>query len=298
MSLNTRILRVTLAMDSGDVVLDQGLQLRIRINKKALAIQNRATIDITGLSTQLRETLLSKFTAWNRRLLNMANVAESMIGVKIEAGYTVNGLEQSSVVFTGQVVQCDPVSGPPNIAVRITCFSRQIDKTNFISGNAPSSTTFYQYVQWAGTQMGFSPSNIICDTSYNDVTVGNVARSMFAQQSLLIDIQDMYKPNVAAFIDDDQLIVKDRNKIINLNEITNVNSFVGIPFWNEWGVEFTTLFVTAIKLATGVNLTSIMNPSLNGQYIVMELDYSLTSRDRDFYLKANCNPPATTTSST
>jgi hypothetical protein len=149
-------------------------------------------------------------------------------------------------------------------------------------------------VQWAGKEMGFSSDNIICDTSYNDVIVGNPGRSMYAHSSLLIDIQDMYKPNVAAFIDDDQLIVKDRDKIINLSEITKVTTFVGIPSWTEWGVEFTTMFVVGIKLATGVKLTSIMNPSLNGEYVAMEIDYSLTSRDKDFYVKVGCNPAAIT----
>lgn len=298
MSLKTRVLRATFTMESGDVVLDQGLQLRVRVNKKALAIQNRATIEVVGLTTQFRETLLSKFTAWNLRALNMAAIAESLVQVKIEAGYVVDGTEQSSVIFKGQVALCEPTSGPPNIGVRITCFSRQVDKSNFISSNAPSSTTFYQYVQWAGKQMGFSDENIICDTSYNGVTVGNPARSMLAHQSLLIDIQDMYKPNVAAFIDDDQLIVKDRNKIINTNAITDVKSFVGIPSWTEWGVDFTTMFLIAVRVASGVNLTSTMNPSLNGQYVVMEIDYSLTSRDRDFYMKISANPPSNATTAT
>jgi len=248
MTLDTRILRVILSMPGGDVTLDQSINLKIKISKAALAIQSRAAIDVTGMSKSLREQLLSQFTAWNKRLVDSGRASQKWINVKIQAGYKTTRGELVSTVFKGQVVLCEPTAAPPNVGVRITCFTRQIDKTAFVSEPAPASTTFYRYVEYAAKQMGFG-ANFVCETSFNDVVISNPARSILVVSALLIDIQSMYRPNVAAFVDDDVLIVKDRNRIINPSEVANVTKFIGIPTWNEWGIEFRCMFDGYIKLA-------------------------------------------------
>jgi hypothetical protein len=291
MALTTRILKATLSMPGGDVVLDQTLEMKIKISKAALAIQNRATIDVIGLTTSLREQLLSQFTAWKKRQVETGQIQQNWINIKIEAGNDDNTNSEPSVIFKGQVVLCEPSSPPPNIGVRITCYSRQIDRTSFISTPAPAQTTFANYVAYAAAQMGFD-KNFICDTSYNDVVIYNPARSIHVAAALLIDIQNMYRPDVAAFIDDDILIVKDRNKIINPSNVAQVTEFIGTPSWTEWGVDFTTLFNPSIRLAQAAALTSLMNPSLNNTYVIMELEYDMTTRGTAFYVKASGSPPA------
>lgn len=293
MALKDRILKVTFTMPDGSVtVLDQSLQLRIKINKAALTLQNRASIDVTGLTTQLRESLLSQFTLWNKRLIDTGNLTRPVwVDVKIEAGYVIDGVDQSSVVFIGQVASTEITSPPPDISVRISCYSRQVDKTSFITSPAPSNISFANYVAWAAKQMDLG-TNFICDTSYNDVILTNPARSALTRSALLIDIQSQYRPNVAAFIDDNFLIVKDIDKIINPKVVPLVDELIGIPSWNAWGIEFTTFMNGAIKLANGVQVKSKMNPSLNGQYVLMQLEYDLCSRDKPFYVKGGASLPA------
>lgn len=303
MSLKKRILKVTLSMPAGDVVLDDTLSIHARISKAALAIQNRAVIDITGLSQTLREQLLSQFTAWNKRQVDTGQADQNWINITVEAGYytpaatvAAGGFatpenRQTSIIYKGQIVLCDLAAGPPNTTVRLTCYSRQIDKTTFISTPAPSQTTFYNYVKWAAQQMGFA-NNFICDTSYNDVVIYNPARSLYVNAALLIDIQNLYKPDIAAFIDDDLLIVKDRNKIINPSNISNVNEFIGTPCWNEWGVDWTCMFDPTIKLAQATAIQSSMNPGTSGTYVVTALEYDLASRNGPWYVKSSGSPPA------
>lgn len=303
MPLNDRKIKVTISLPNGDVIIDESLKVNIRIHKAALAIQNKATIDVVGLSTALRVQLLSQFTAWHKRQVETGQASQDWINVQIEAGYAssnsglvnssagASSTNNTSIIFIGQIVLCEPTSAPPNIGVRITAYSRQIDKTTYISSPAPAQTTFYQYVQWAAQQMGFG-SNFICDTSYNDVQILNPARSILTTGALLIDIQNMYRPDVAAFIDDNQLIVKDRTKIIDSSEISNVTQFIGTPMWTEWGVNFACLFDPTIKLAGAANITSIMNPGVNGTYVILELEYDITSRDTPFYVRVGASPPA------
>lgn len=290
MALKKRILQVTLKLPSGDVVLDASLNLRVKIHKAALAIQNRATIDVIGLTGSLREQLLSQFTAFNKRKVESGSTEQKWIDVEIKAGWDGDTVE-SSLVFKGQVVLCEITSTPPNIGVRLTCFTRQIDRSKSLTETAPDKLKFKDYVAWAAGQMGFG-SNFVCNTSYNDQQVENPARSIFIASALLIDIQNMYRPDVAAFVDDDFLIVKDRNKILNPSQAAKVSDFIGIPTWTEWGISFTCLFDQSVRLAQGATLTSIMNPSLNGSYVIMEIEYDLTSRDVPFYVKASGSPPA------
>lgn len=290
--LNKRVMRATLEMPGGSVVLDDQLDLRFRIRKAALALQNRANVIVFGLSQSLREQLLSQFTAWNKRQVESGMQEQKWINATLEAGYVdEDGVETSCVVFKGQVVLVNLVSVPPDIGISIDLYTRQIDRSKFVSSFAPVNTTFAEYVKWAAGEMGLS-DRYTCETSFNDQTITNPSSGSLVVSALVVDIQDAKRPDVAAFVDDDYLVVKDRSKLINPSEIAFIKQFVGIPTWTEWGVEFETLFDTTVKLAHGVDLESKMNPSLNGQYVVVSLEYDLTSRDIPFYVKGEAAPPS------
>jgi hypothetical protein len=304
MALRNRILTVALSMPGGLVTLDQSINLKVNIHKASLAIQNRATIDIIGLTGSLREELLSQFTAFNQRQVTAGQLEQKWIDVEVKAGWdtpskysTGSTIQQPSTVFKGQVVICELTSSPPNIGIRLTCFTRQIDRTANISTTAPDKITFKEYVTWAANELGFGPNlkNVSYDVSdkYSNIIQYNPARSMFVKARLLIDIQNKYRPDVAAFVDDDILIVKDISAILNPSQTANISEFIGVPTWTEWGVSFKTLFDQSIRLAQGVKLNSVMNPGLNKYpYVVLELEYELTSRDNAFYVTANANPSA------
>lgn len=316
MPMPQRILIVTLSMPGGDVVLRENIQMDISVSKAALAIQSRASVTLYGLSTTLRQQLLSQFTAWNKRrietggslIINGQTVTNpNFINIKIEAGYGIVRPNfgssvfayslQTALIFVGQVVLVDPVSEPPNIGVRLTCYTRQIDKTKFVTEPAPEAPTFQQYVEWAARQMGFitdTANNLTFDCSPDIANrpLQNPSRSTYVAAALLIDIQNTFRPDVAAFVDNDQLIVKDKNKIINIGAISVVKSFVGTPIWTEWGVTWTTLMDSTLKLAQGATITSSMNPGVNGTYVITELEYQLSSRSNNFYSKASGSPPA------
>lgn len=279
-------------MPTGDVELTEQLNLKVRVSKAALNIQNKATIEVAGLSTELRAQLLTQFTAWNKRLVSEIIIQnQPYVNVTISAGYLENGIISLSTVFVGQVVLCEPASPPPDIVVKITCFTRQVDKTSFITSLPPTKMRFYDFVAWAANEMGFG-TNFRCDTSYNDREITNPSGSFYTRGSLLINIQDMYRPDVVAFVDDEVLIVKDRDKVLNPDQVPKLYEFVGIPSWNEWGIEAQVLYDPNIRLANAIEVFSVMNPSMIGQYVVTSLDYDLASRDVPFYVKATGSPPA------
>lgn len=299
MALTDRIITVKFSLAGKTVVVDESINIKIRAQKAALAIQNRCTIEIIGLTTALREALLSQFTAWDNRKVQTGRQEQKWVGVEVTAGYKAPSrrlpgqqVAQPSVIFKGEVTLCELISTPPDTGVRLTCFTRQIDKTKWTTTDrAPVNVPFNKYVEWAAGQMGFG-SNFICKTDYDSKIQPNPAQSISIVSALLIDIQNLYRPDVAAFIDDGMLIVKNKNAILNPEQTVKIDQFVGIPSWDEWGVSFVCLFNPAIRLAQGVDLKSSMNPSVNQRYVVVELEYELASRDNQFYVKVGASPAA------
>ncbi|WP_175692740.1 baseplate hub protein [Burkholderia ambifaria] len=290
MAIGSRILKVTFSLQNGDVVLDETIEMRVRVRKMALAIQNKCSIEVSNLSGTLRETLLSQFTQWRYRNVVAGLADPNYVNVKVEAGYRSSSSDAITTIFEGQVVTATPVSAPPTIGIRLDCFSRQIDKTAFVTEPAPTSGTFKSYVEWAGKQMGVA--HTICDTSYDNQVLNNQFATANRVSSLIIQIQDAFKPAVAAFIDNNTLIVRDLNKVIGASQMVSVNEFIGTPMWTDWGIEFECLMNPAISLVNAATVTSKMNPSLNGTYVVYEVTYDLTSRDTPFYMKVSGLPPA------
>ncbi|WGN90794.1 hypothetical protein [Burkholderia phage vB_BglM_WTB] len=313
--MRARILRVTLTVNGTDVVLDEGYWLKVSIQKAALGLMNRAVIEVANLPKTLREQLLSQFSLWQRRVRSQNPSGAASVPVKIEAGYSAApaaasptasggtpapgtsatataGSSTPSVVYIGEISTVTPVSGPPDTIVSIECLTQSVDRTQFISSPAPENPTFSALIMWANRELELSQPPII-ETRYANVNLGfNPARSMIVRSAIVPFLNSVKSPEVGAFIDDGQLIVKDADAIINPADAANVTDFIGIPMWDEWGVNFTSLFDPSIKLAHAANLTSIMNPAVNGQYVLTTLEYNLASRETPFYVRAYGSPPA------
>ncbi|MFX1674390.1 hypothetical protein PWR63_19335 [Paraburkholderia sp. A2WS-5] len=291
--LAIRKLSVTFHMPGGDVVLDETLNLRVHVTKDCMSSQNEAVIEVTNLTGSLRQQLLSQFTAFNRRKTAAGQISPVYLNMQIDAGYIYpDGTSTVSTIYHGQVVECGVVSPPPDVTVRIKCYTHQVDKTTYLDQPPPYSMTFKELALWAGNQMGFDNQHIICETSFDNAIVNNAARSTYVAGDLPLYLEQYYQPNVAAYIDDDFLIVKDRYSILNPSDTATLSEFIGIPCWTEWGVEFTTYCDPTIKLAQAANITSLLNPSLNGSYVVMQINYELASRDAPFYCHVQACPPA------
>jgi hypothetical protein len=294
MPLAVRILNIIFEMHDGTkVVLDHTLHFSAKIHKDALAPQNTCTISIYNLTKTRREQLLSQFTAWNRRIVNTTNVVAAgqnkYINVTVEAGYVSGGKNTTAVVFVGQVVEVTMASAPPDLGIRIECYTRQLDKTNRRTNRPPPQATFLEYAQWVGRQMDVP---VVCETKVNDSKDWRHSVGTQWVSNLIIDLQDSYKPNVVAFFENGTLIVRDLDRVITTAEIVDVEEFIGTPMYTEYGMQFKALFNPRITLVSAVRLKSLMNPSLNGQYILQSIDYELASREVPFYVSGSGSPPA------
>lgn len=295
MPLGRRVLRVTFNMPQGDVTLDETLDMHVKIQKAALCQQQQCDIVVNNLTASLRASLITQFTSWNKRNIENGQpnaTQQSFIGVTVQAGYSTPGQPQPNIitVFSGQVALAGPMGELPNMAVKITAYSQQISKVQYITQVPPGQMTFKKYAAWVAAQMGV---NLVCQTSYDNVVVTNPAASIHTVGDLLIDIQNYYHPDVAAYVDNNTLYVRDVNAVITTASQVTIDEFINMPLWDEWGVEFECLFNPQLLLSCAATLVSTMNPSLNNVgYVVYAIVYDLTSRDTPFNMKVNGAPPA------
>lgn len=241
----------------------------------------------------MREDLLSTFTAWNKRRVEttpiVARGQNPYVNVTVEAGYSSAGSIATSKVFVGQVVEVKPGRMPPDLSVQIECFTRQLDKTTRRTNPPPENSTFREYAQWVADQTN---SPLICETSFNDSRNWNHSSATQWVYNLIIDLQDMYKPDIVAFYENGTLIVRDKDKVVSIADKVTVSEFIGTPMYTEYGMQFKALFDPRITLVSAVKLNSKMNPSLNGDYVLQTVEYELASREANFYVTGFGSPPS------
>ncbi|MGF7132072.1 hypothetical protein P3T40_003555 [Paraburkholderia sp. EB58] len=297
MPLKQRVLRadITLPNAAGSsITLDQSLDIKVKLSKAVFMNQQICEIVVTNLSASLRESLLSQITAFNRRNVETGVVTAGLYAsVSVTAGYIQPGTPPqmlTTTIFTGQIVRCDPVGELPNLAMKLTCYSQQLIKTQFMT-QPPGSATFGGYCQWVADQLGLS---LYLNTSKAGQKVTNPGAANQSMGQLLPELQRFYYPNVVAWIDNNTLYVSDANKVVAQNGTVAVNEFVnGFPVWTDYGVTFGCLFNPSIFVGSACILKSTMNPSLNNVgYVVTMIEYDLTSRQDAFDMRIQAAPPA------
>lgn len=91
---------------------------------------------------------------------------------------------------------------------------------------------------------------------------------------------------VNAYVDDGSLIVKDYGQPLRgtVRQLDLATGLIGIPEFTERGLKVQMLFDRLVKLGSGINVQSVINPAANGTYSVYKLGFDLANRDTPFYL--------------
>lgn len=274
---------------------DSALYIGVQSAKHLLQIQNEAQILIRGMRPDIRQLLLSSFTAWNYRKRFVNNYAY----VEIFAGYE-SSIKRfaGSRIFIGDIVVCKPEGEMPNVDIAITAYTRMIDRTDLIPSSIPNKGTFKSIASAAAKAAGMG---IDCKTSIDNRVISNfgvfqlnpVGEPMrFNVQAAIAYLNAVEPDKVVAWVDDDKVLVRDIGEAVG-TDIPKISTFVGNPpIWTEWGITFTTLFTPQLRLGGAFEVDCVTLPKLNGQYVTTSLAYNLTSRERPFYVTVKSTPPA------
>jgi hypothetical protein len=297
MPLQKRVIRLKFKFQGGsEKVIESiggNLNIKVRINKAASSLQQQCSIEITNLTLVDQALLLSEFSAYQQKLV--ANgAAANYCDVTVLAGYAsaakVGSISNEMVqtLFIGQIVNSELVEGPPNTTIRIECYTRQIDKSNWVA-QFPKKAPYRQLCQMVASAIGVT---LLGQTSKDDQIVSNFGVSVGTLSGLVTELQTLTNGETYAFVDNGRLIVSDINKTSNPNSTPVISDFIGIPVRDPYGAHWKTLLSQNLpSLGDSVTLKSRVIARGNsadyrlvdGTYIVTILQYELCTFAAPFY---------------
>lgn len=250
----------------GQINWYEGLRVKATGSKHADPTQNECTVTMTGLSKDVRDSLISSSVTSTRRLI-------------VEAGRVSTG---TSRIFVGDIYEGEP-SSPPDVDVVL--------KAKTGNGAADSVTTY--------SGRASQPLSTVAAAVAADLGVGldfqatdkNIANYSYAGASIKQVLALQNAGGVQAFIDDQTLVVKNagrpatgRTRIVSMD-----SGMVGIPKRTEEGIEVTYLIDGPSDLGGSLDLRSVFNPTLNGAYTINQLKFDIESHGDPFFYTATCS---------
>jgi hypothetical protein len=242
------------------------LEISASGSKSSNEIPNEFTISITNLNENTRNQILTENNVLDRQIKNKK--------VYVYAGRESKGY---SLVYSG-VIRIVTVSQPPNIVLTMQTYTGELEKIQQSIRSGGETIRLSVLSQQIASGLGL---NLIFEAT--DKNIGNYSYS----GGKLNEIKKLNEAgNVSAYIDDTNLIVRNRNTALEGYEvsISQENGMIGTPSINERGVTVKTLFNNEIIIGSLLNVTSLLNPNATGTWLVNKITYDLQNRGQSFYM--------------
>lgn len=268
--LDPRIVRVSLEID-GKFQVYEGLDIRARGQKSANPLQNTCEVDISNLTAQTRNYLLTETSPYN---LNRS--PKRMI---VEAGRVSYGLTR---LFYGEITSSSP-SQPPDIGLNLKSQTGQHAKSKVVARSGTALQSHKSLAARVAQDLGVS-----LEYQAEDRQIANYSFN----GSALRQVDELGAAGgLDAFVDDETLVIKPRGtsrrgqvRILNLD-----SGMIGIPEVTEKGIKVRMLLDNTTVIGGALQITSKLNPAANGTYVIYALDFEIASRDTPFYFIASCS---------
>lgn len=267
--VDQRILRVGIEV-SGEIRWYEGsggsgLAIKASGTKGATDTQNTADVTITNLSKDVRNYILTETSPFNKN-----RTPKKLI---IEAGRVSTGTAR---LFVGNITKSSPTQ-PPDIGLNMTAQTGAFKKGDVVarSGKARENLSAI-----AGRVAKDLEANLTFEATDKQIANYSFSGATLRQVNALAEAG-----NVDAYLDDETLVVKDRDKPLKnrVKIIDNTTGMIGIPEATERGVSIKILYDLQTDLGGRVDLTSELNPALDGSYTIYKLDFDLASRETPWY---------------
>lgn len=269
--LDQRIVIATIIVD-GVATTYEGLSIEAKGIKVSNTIMSQCDITILNIKREDRERILKETNPF----LNRGKV----ISIIIEAGRVSYG---TTVLYSGIVFRSNQTP-KPNLGVTLKCIQGFDNKARIVSRSATEVTDLSSISRWVAEDNGYNLSFEITDRK--------IARYSFtgSSQAALTQLENL-AGNADVYVDNQTLYVKDSDTPAGGLPVRVLDKTSGLIYaeGTEYGVKVKMLFDSVTKIGGQVDLTSEINPSLNGSYVVRKLPFHITSRDQPFYYAAECN---------
>jgi len=269
--LDQRIVTVTLISD-GVATTYEGLSIEAKGIKTSETVMAQCDVTILNLSREDRERILQETNPFFR--------TGPRISIIVEAGRVSYG---TTLLYKGSLFRSS-ATPKPNLGVLLKCIQGFDNRAKIVSRSATEITDLSSIARWVAEDNGYNLSFEITDKKIARYSFTGSAQAALSQLEALADGANVY-------VDNDTLYIKETNKPANglpvriLDKTTGLLSAEG----TEYGAKIKMLFDSVTKIGGQIDLTSEINPSLNGSYVVRKLPFHITSRDQPFYYVAECN---------
>lgn len=267
--VDQRILRVGIEV-SGQINWYEGsggfgLAITAKGNKGATDTQNTADVNIINLSKDVRNYILTETSPFNKN-----RTPKKLI---IEAGRVSTGTAR---LFVGNITKSSPTQ-PPDIGLNMTAQTGAFKKGDVVARSGKARENLSEI---SGRVAKDLEANLTFEATDKQIANYSFSGATLRQVNALAEAG-----NVDAYLDDETLVVKDRDKPLKnrVKIIDNTTGMIGIPEATERGVSIKILYDLQTDLGGRVDLTSELNPALDGSYTIYKLDFDLASRETPWY---------------
>ena len=227
--------------------------------------QNECTIQVANLSRHLRNSLATNLTPFDYN--------QSRKSVQVWAGRVSTGM---FLRYQGDIVSAISTQ-PPDIITNIRSRTMQFFKNDIVAQSyavtAPLSQISKDIAARLGVNLQFEATDRnIGNYAYSGSATGQITR---LQQLGAID----------AYVDDGTLVCKDKGVALtnSVFAVSQDQGMIGQVELTEYGIRIKCLLSPGVKLGGTLALTSVQNPSLNGNYTIYRTGFEIATRDVPFY---------------
>lgn len=268
--LDQRIVKVAIIV--GDkITWYEGLNIEAKGIKVSNSIMGQCEVVILNISRAAREQILKETNPFLQR--------GKKISIIVEVGRVSTG---TTTLYTGTVFRSQSTP-KPNVGVRLTCIQGYDNRSKIVSRSASEITDMSSIAAWVAEDNGYKLSFEIPDKK--------IARYSFtgSAQASLNQLEALTGADV--YVDNKTLYIKEAETPANGLPVRILDKSSGLisAEGTEYGAKMKMLFDNVTKIGGQIDLTSEINPSLNGSYVVRKLPFHITSRDVPFYYIAECN---------
>lgn len=262
--LDPRVIKISVQIN-GVIKTYTDLMIEAQCTKFANPNQNEAEIKIYNLDNATVNYLLSETSPFN---LN-----KTPKNIFVDAGRISYG---TSRIYVGNIYTAH-LTQPPDIAIVLKCLTGNFQKGNILSRNYTSNAQLSKISQGIANDLGVTLNFQATDKNIGNYTFTGGALKQVDQ------LQDA--GNVNAYVDDEQLIVKNYNVPLTnrLKLISQDTGMIGIPSVTEQGIRVKFLLDNQTVLGGGLRIQSTQYSAINGEYVIYKLGFDIATRDTPFY---------------
>lgn len=268
--IDRRILQVGVEV-SGEIRWYEDLAMTVSGSKVASSVQNTCDVEITNLSADVRNYILTETSPFNKN-----RTPKRLI---VKAGRQSTG---SSQLFVGDIVSSSPTQ-PPDIGLKLKAQTGAFKKGELVARSGLAKEKLSEISKRVATDL---ESTLEFEATDKFIANYSFSGAALKQISALAEAG-----NVDVFQDDGVIVIKDAGKP-RKDRVKLVNAstgMIGLPEATERGVKVDFLYDLDTELGAAIQVESELNPALDGNYTIYKLDFELANRDTPWYYTAEAS---------